>query len=110
MPDPLYHWSPRSRLSSINRSGLLPGKPNVDEDSEYRQPGVCTSPDAATAWAYSHDIWRFPGTYDLWQFWLKDTDDVEILRHWGDRIIEVRVHNRIMKRRLHWVGERTIKA
>lgn len=124
---PLYHWSPRQRLGGIKRYGLMPGKRNItgslpDSDvweplyegdiepprDKFRQPAVCTSTDPAEAWAYSYDIWKIVGTFDLWQFRLVDTDDVEILRQWGARIFEVRIHNRIHKRRLIWVGERTI--
>ena len=112
---PLYHWSPRSRLKMILRSGLLPGKRNHhgpalnDDGTEFRQPAVCAALDAATAWAYSHGAWKSTGTFDLWQFDLVEDDDVEVRRCWGPRIIEVRVHNRIRKGRLHWVGERTVE-
>lgn len=115
---PLYHWSPRDRLKSIKRLGLVPGKRNVsgpvyhdpeDPDfGEFVQPGVCFSPDPATAWGYSHGVWRTVGTFDLWQVYLIPTDEVHILPQWGDRTIEIRVHNRIPKSRLIWVGEREV--
>lgn len=114
MIGPLYHWSPRTRLASIKRLGLVPGRRTVtrlegdDEDDGFRQDAVCFSPDASTAWNYSHDVFNVPGTYDLWQVWLVPSDAVHILPMWGDRIIEVRVANRIYKRRLLWIGERTI--
>jgi hypothetical protein len=75
---------------------------------EFRPTYVCASPDPATAWAYSHGAWRSSGTFDLWQFSLDTTDDVEVLRQWGARIVEVRIHGRIRKARLTWVGERTV--
>lgn len=109
---PLYHWSPRSRRKQILKLGLMPGRRNITgpvvngDGSEWRQPCVCASPDPATAWAYSHGAWRSTGTFDLWQFWLEDADEVHVLPQWGSRIIEVRVHNRIRKARLIWVGER----
>lgn len=111
---PLYHWSPRTRLSSIKKLGLVPRKPRVsttegeDEDDGFRQDGVCFSLDPATAWAYSQGVFKVPGTYDLWQVWLEPTDEVHVLPGWGARIVEVRVHNRIRKARLIWVGERVI--
>jgi hypothetical protein len=115
---PLYHWSPRSRLGGIRRLGLVPGKRNVagptlhdpDDPSagEFRQPCVCFSLDPVTAWAYSHAVWRSTGEFDLWQVWLEPTDEVHVLPMWGGRIVEVRVHNRIPKRRLIHVGERTV--
>lgn len=126
---PIYHWSPRARLASIKRYGLLPGKRNItgpfwhgnqtnqnidgNEDigeGEFLQRGICFSPDPATAWAYSHDIFRVPGMYDLWQVELEPSDEVHILPQWGSRIVEVRVFNRIYKRRLTWVGEREVSA
>lgn len=49
-----------------------------------------------------------PGeTWDLWQVRLADEDEVHILPEWGRWLREVRVANRIPKRRLWWVGERT---
>jgi len=124
---PLYHWSPRDRLNSIKRYGLLPGKrnirgpvwhgnetnPNIDNnedigEGEFLQRGICFAPDPATAWDLSHRIFDVPGTYDLWQVVLEESDEVHILPQWGARIWEVRVFNRIYKRRLIWVGERTI--
>ena len=110
---PLYHWSPRERLRGIQRLGLIPGRPSTQpsynpDGSEFRQPAVCASLDAATAWAYSHGAWKSTGTFDLWQFSLVDDDAVEVRSFWGARIVEVRVHNRIRKARLRWIGERTV--
>ena len=126
---PLYHWSPRDRLSSIKRLGLVPGRrniqgplwhgaptdPNVDGNhdigaGEYRAEHVCFSPDPDTAWRYSHAIWRSTGAFDLWMVRLEPTDEVHVLPMWGDRIVEVRVRNRIKKSRLRWIGERTVQA
>ncbi len=118
MLGPLYHWSPRDRLASIRRLGLVPGRRNIagptyhdpdDPDAgEFLQPAVCFALDPATAWAYSHGTWKSTGSFDLWQAWLEPTDEVHILPLWGDRIVEVRVHNRLKKSRLHWIGERTV--
>lgn len=77
---------------------------------EFRQAAVCCSPDAATAWAYSHGAWGTVGDFDLWQFTLEPEDDVEVLRQWGARIVEVRVYNRVKKSRLVWLGERTVRG
>ena len=121
---PLYHWSPRDRLASISRLGLVPGRRNIagpvrqpprpagvdaqDWPGEFRQSAVCASLDAATAWSYSHGAWGSTGSFDLWQFLLVDGDDVQVLRQWGPRVVEVRVHNRVRKARLLWVGERKV--
>ena len=122
---PLYHWSPRDRLKSINRQGLMPGKRNIagpiyhgtpdnvneaNEDlgaGEFVRNGVCFSTSPATAWNYSHGCWKSSGTFDLWQVDLIDSDEVHVNPQWGARIIEVRVRNRIPKSRLTWIGERT---
>jgi hypothetical protein len=122
---PLYHWSPRERLAGIKRLGLVPGKRNIagpvlhgtpeeplyDDDGspEFLQPGVCFSLDPGTAWNYSHGAWRSTGTFDLWQVDLVDADEVHVLPMWGGSIVEIRVHNRIRKARLRWVGERTVQ-
>lgn len=115
---PLYHWSPRGRLSSIKRLGLTPGKRNLSgptyhnpkdkSKGEFRSDYVCFSTDPATAWAYSHDVWGSTGKFDLWMVFLEPKDEVHILPMWGGRIIEVRVKNRIPKRRLIWIGEREV--
>lgn len=123
---PLYHWSPRERLNGIKRLGLMPGKRNisgpvyhgtnpdgstiVDDDgvAEFLQRGVCFSATPARAWDYSHGAWRTKGTFDLWMVELESSDEVHILPQWGGTIVEVRVHNRIPKSRLVWVGERTV--
>lgn len=115
----LYHWSPRERLPGIKRLGLVPGRRNHhgpvfhwDEDgnetsAEYRQDSVSFGPTPALAWAYSHGAWKSVGTFDLWEVQLEPTDEVHVQPMWGDRIVEIRVHNRIKKSRLIWVGERT---
>jgi len=123
---PLYHWSPRDRLASIKRLGLVPGKrnfrgptyhgspenPNADNEDigagEYLQDSVSFSPDPATAWNYSHAVWRSQGTFDLWQVYLVKEDEVHVVSMWGGRLVEVRVRNRIKKARLIWVGERSV--
>lgn len=119
---PLYHWSPRDRIGSIRRQGLTPGKRNLngpiwhglsggDEGlGEYRQDSISFATDPATAWNYSHGTWRSEGTFDLWQVYLEDTDDVEVRTIRGNRIIEVRVRNRIPRRRLIMIGERSSSA
>lgn len=115
-PVPLYHFSPRDRLSSIAREGLQPGKRNLagptyhDFDNkalgEFLQPCVCFSMDPATAWAYSHEVWNTKGMFDLWQIWLR-IEDVHKVRYEMGRIVEVRIFHHIDKDRLNWVGERT---
>lgn len=117
---PLYHWSPRERRKGIERYGLMPGKSNMHgskslnpvtgDEEEFLQSGVCFSLDPITAWNYSHGVWKSTGVFDLWQVWLEPTDEVHVLPMWGGRITEIRVHNRIMKRRVKHVGERIVEA
>ena len=121
---PLYHWSPREVRKSIERYGLLPGKPGVHSQQSkallgttdegefaealalWRAPHVCLATSPVGAWNYSHGGWRTAGTFDLWSVSLEDKDEVQIQPSWGARIVEVRVRNRIFKRQLVWVGER----
>lgn len=123
---PLYHWSPRDRLKSIKRYGLLPGKrsplgphfhgtpdnPNTDNvdlgEGEWLAPWICTATSPVRAWDYSHGAWRSVGTFDLWSIVIDPTDEIHFQPIWGKEIIEVRIHNRIPKSRLIWVGERTV--
>lgn len=134
---PLYHWSPRARLSGIKRRGLVPGERNLhtpqvrakipteaweldleDEDgdprtleeaiAEFRQPGICFATSPMLAWELSHGTWRSLGVFDLWEVWIDPEDEVRILPEFGSIIREVRVYNRVPKSRLIWVGERTV--
>lgn len=117
---PLYHWSPRDRLASIRKLGLVPGKRNfhgstyinhvTSEEEEYLQPSVSFSLDAATAWNYSHGCWKSEGEFDLWMVVLNPSDEVHVQPCWGSRINEIRVANRIPKKRLTWIGERKVEA
>jgi hypothetical protein len=108
----LYHWSPRPRRKQILRYGLRPLQRSTctfSEDDEFRQPMVCTTTSAAEAWSLSAGIFGKPGqTWDLWEVYVAQADEVHIQPYWGNRIIEVRVANRIPKSRLWWVGDRTI--
>ncbi|MBC2594939.1 hypothetical protein H5P28_11790 [Ruficoccus amylovorans] len=112
--NPFYHWSPRSRLGGIKRKGLVPGKRGIngpllnDDGTEWLAGYVCLGTTAATAWNYSHGIFKVPGVYDLWEVYLLDSDEVHYLPTRGTRMCEVRVSNRIPKGRLIWVGEREI--
>lgn len=117
---PLYHWSPRDRLANIKRHGLMPGKRNfhgstytnhvTGEEEEFLQPMLCFSPDPGTAWDYSHGCWKSAGTFDLWMVTLDPTDEVHVRPAWGSTLHEIRVANRIPKRRLRWIGERVVTA
>lgn len=111
---PLYHWSPRERLGSIRRRGLLPGcPPTVGSISTVHdeQLVVCFGTDPQMAWRLSGGMrWaRHIVTWDLWQTELVSTDAVFVLPEWGNRIKEVRIANRVPKSRLTWIGERSTR-
>jgi hypothetical protein len=109
----LYHWSPRERLGNILRRGLLPGRRphRLDyggDDDNFRQPGVCLGPTPSFAWGYSAAIFGEPGTdWDLWQVSVVPGDEVRVQPTYMAVLGEARVHNRIPKSRIWWVGERT---
>lgn len=94
----------------------MPGRKTIrdhDPDGEFyeqykawRAPYICFGSTPATAWNYA--LIRMPETYDLWEVYLRKEDEVFVQPMWGSRLIEVRVHNRIKKSRLIWVGERTV--
>jgi hypothetical protein len=96
---PLWHGNPTNQNLS----------PNEDiAAGEFLAQWVCFATTPVRAWEYSHGAWRSEGTFDLWSVVLDEKDEVHVNPMWGDRIIEVRVHNRIPKSRLVWVGERTV--
>lgn len=119
---PLYHWSPRDRRLSIQKYGLMPGKKSTcisglpeDEEDEltvasrnWRAPYVCLSTSPRMAWSLSGDIFGEPQQlWDLWEVRLESSDEVHIRPTFGPRIEEIRIHNRIHKRRVWWTAERT---
>lgn len=109
---PLYHWSPRKVRKQIDRLGLMPSRKPAsllltNEGDGFRQPMICLGTSPATAWAYSNGVWGIPGTWDLWEVALLPEDEVHPMPLFGNRLVEIRVANRLHKRRLTWVGERT---
>lgn len=109
LPD-LYHWSPRERRARIEHDGLRPRmRPTCSTNDEgWRQPMVCLAPSPRDAWDLSGGVHGERGqVWDLWQVALADGDEVHVQPWWGPRVVEVRVANRIPKRRVWRVGERT---
>jgi hypothetical protein len=104
---PLYHWSPRERFEVIRLEGLRIGMPTPREEIEdgFRAPYICFSTTPATAWSYA--LTEEGKTYDLWQVYILDTDEVHLLPMWGDNLIEVRLRNNVTPGRLIYIGERT---
>jgi hypothetical protein len=112
---PLYHWSPRAVLRSIERQGLRPSQKSASalllgDDDDFRQPAICFSPTAATAWSYSHDVWGTYGAFDLWEVQPGSDDSVHVLPHFGGHLAEVRIANPIPRARITWIGERFVPS
>lgn len=100
--------------------------------SKWRPDYVCLGPDPWLAAVYSWRLHGEPGqTWDLWEVWLDPAVDVIAWRRrestpvWEverdtagnvtetvverKRLTEVRVGNRIPKRRVEWLAERTLR-
>lgn len=100
-------------------------------DRSWRPNYVCLGPDPWLAAVYS---WRIHGepeqTWDLWEVWLDPAEDkvawrrreAHEFRHvehtergpvetmsTRKRLVEVRIANRIPKRRVEWLAERTLR-
>lgn len=111
MLPPLYHWSPRDRRRSIEHRGLVPGCRAVDGD--WRPNYVCLAENPGWAWALSGELHPEIGVWDLWQVWLGPGHQLRRMpnsqprddRRWK----EVRVFDRIYKRGVLWVAERTTR-
>lgn len=105
------------------------GKEWVPE-KKWRPDYVCLSPDPEYAMLYSWRIHGEPGqTWDLWQVFVDGTDQIvwrrrekTMMRNWTQGldgptftmlprrpVVEVRIGNRIPKRRIEWIGERTLR-
>lgn len=109
----LYHWSPRERRKSIERRGLQPGSRSLQ--GAWRPPYIALSRDPIMAWTLvlRKGETDHLTTWDLWSVSVYDLAHYEMLYdHYPDTgrqfIHEVRVYDRIYKRDLNWVGERTI--
>lgn len=110
-----FHWAPSGRRRSIERVGLVPGRrspaPVFDVDGEWRAPYVCLALDPVYGGALSFEYSGVPGeVWDLWQVWLHPDDDARGRRDGGRHLIEIRVHNRIPKRRVALVASRELRA
>jgi hypothetical protein len=109
--DVLFHWSPRERRTGITRLGLVPGKRptapgGVMAVTDWEQM-ICLGPTPVRAWRLSAQAFGSPyGWWDLWEVSLDAKDAVHLVPQWGPVLREVRVANRIPKRRVVWVAER----
>lgn len=102
-----YHWSLAAHRPSIVRRGLRPSCPTSTRYEESTL-AVCLGTSPSHAWSLSGAVFAEKGdVWDLWQVGLDDGDEVHPLPFFGNRLEEVRVLNRIPKRRLWLVGQRT---
>lgn len=104
---PLFHWSPTNRRPNITRRGLRPTCPTAGR-SDDTFAAVCLGTTPSHAWSLSGALFaERDETWDLWQVTLDQDDEVHPLPFYGHRLGEIRVANRIPKRRLWLVGQRT---
>ncbi len=109
----LYHWSPTSNRSNINRVGLVTHRRTLQGD--WRPPYVCFSDDPYLAWILSGQIWFEIKTWDLWLCHMPSQtsfDNYEIITDTfpdsgGHYIKEYRIYSRVYKRDLTYLATRT---
>lgn len=123
----LYHWSPFDCRERIIKRGLRPSTPTAVEQFDCKGVGprrlrpsrgfvtrkaVCLGTSPSHAWSLCGALWGERGsTWDLWQVDLDETDEVIAMPFDdGHRLGELRVLNRIPKRRAWLVGSRTVGA
>lgn len=117
----LYHWSPAECRNRIQRHGLRPTCPTAvatglpmpggarPVDPEASVLAVCLGTSPSHAWSLSGALWAERGSvWDLWQVSLDHEDAVHPLPTQGNRLDEIRVANRIPKRRIWLVGQREV--
>lgn len=112
----LYHWSPSSNRSGINRYGLTPGRKTLQGD--WRPPYVAFSDEPRLAWFLSGRMWPDIEEWDLWMVYHEfqtSYEGYEIItdtypdsgRHF---IKEYRIYTRIFKRDVSYVASRSNKG
>lgn len=107
---PLYHWAPTERRRSIERLGLVPGKPPTVSSPGWRAPFVCLAENPYWAWQLSGAMRPEIASWDLWQVALADGHEIRRVRNFdvapGRRYYEWRVYDRIYKRGVWLVATR----
>lgn len=114
-----FHWSPSTRRKSINRRGFLTHQKSTD--GLWRPPYTCFATSPRLAWELSGVFRAQPGeTWDLWEADLREQTGFEELffdhpLHRPEEpysgpmeVKEVRVYERVFKRNVWLVGERTV--
>lgn len=89
--------------------GTKPGHFKGEEDASFY--AVCLGTTPSHAWSLSGAISAAPRSqWDLWQVNLDDDDEVYPSSFFGYRLGEIRVANRIPKRRVWFVATRRVPA
>jgi hypothetical protein len=100
------------QVTDESEDGIVRRQATPEEIAEFnawRAPYVCLSPTPSIAWQLCGQVVGQVGqTWDLWMVQLAAVDNVHVLPMWGTEVQEVRVHGRVPKSRVWWVGERTI--
>lgn len=102
-----YHWSPTERRNQIIRYGLMPGQWSTDK--LWKPPCVCLASTPNLAWVLSGRTSRGSqiDSWDLWEVFVGDQSGYEELYFDSGVVKEIRVYERIYKRNVWFVGERT---
>ncbi len=108
----LYHWSPTSNRSNINKVGLLTHRRTLQGD--WRPPYVCLCDDPYLGWSLSGRMFPEIKMWDLWMCHLPSQTSFEhyeiitdTFRGTGRRFVkEYRVYTRIYKRDLIYLATR----
>lgn len=108
---PLFHWSPAERRGQIVRYGLRPRMRPTISTPGWRAPYVCLAETPSWAWALSGmraERDREPGHWDLWQVDVNGLLGETVPTYDEHRWHEVRVQERIYKRRMWHVATREV--
>lgn len=107
---PVFHWSPVERRGQILRYGLRPGMRPTVTTPGWRAPYVCFAETPSWAWALSGGQGAEPGTeWDLWQCQINGLEVEEKPTYDEHRWHELRVYERVFKRRIWHVATRTVR-
>ena len=109
----LYHWSPRSRRSSILKRGLRVRQKSPD--GSWRLPYLCWCRYPNAAWALSATHGPKMQIWDLWCAWADRIGPVKKVKKYADEprshyMAEYRSRENVPPKRLWLVGTRVFKS
>jgi hypothetical protein len=108
---PVYHWSPRTRRSSIEQHGLQPGSAptRTPMPDGFTDDAIYVGTTVGLAWTLCGAIHPKPGLWDLYEVQLSPQDQVMVVKEYQEGIRDIALQNGIPTDRLFWVGERELK-